>query len=80
MAGMRDIKENIVKGLGNSLPTMERFFQTLSVPVWSTDVALVIIKNAQESDSPERQWLFINNLLVEELNRRYDALLQESDQ
>ena len=33
MAGLHDIKEDIVKGLGNSLPTLERFFQTLSVPV-----------------------------------------------
>ena len=80
MAGLRDIKEDIVKGLGNSLPALERFFKTLRVPVWSTDVAREIIKNAQESDGSERQWLFINNLLVEELNRRYDALLQESDQ
>ena len=80
MAGLRDIKKDIVKGLGDSLPSLGRFFQTLSVPVWSTDAALEIIKNAQESDGPERQWLFINNLLVEELNRRYDALLQESDQ
>src|SRR3981081_4576506 len=79
MAGLRDIKEDIVKGLGDSLPSLGRFFQTLSVLVWSTDAALEIIKNAQESDGPERQWLFINNLLVEELNRRYDALLQESD-
>ena len=80
MAGLRDIKEDIVKGLGDSLPSLGRFFQTLSVPVWSTDAALEIIKNAQESDGPERQWLHINNRLVEELNRRYDALLQESDQ
>src|SRR3981081_3387536 len=80
MAGLRDIKEDIVKGLGNSLPALERFFQTLSVLVWLTDAALEIIKNAEESDGPERQWLFINNLLVEELHRRYDALLQESDQ
>src|SRR3981081_4635850 len=80
MAGLRDIKEDIVKGLGDSLPSLGRFFQTLSVPVWSTDAALEIIKNAQESDGPERQWLHINNRLVEELHRRYDALLQESDQ
>ena len=80
MASLRNSKEDIIKGLGNSLPALERFSQTLSVPVWSTDSALEIIKNAQESDGPERQWLFINNLLVEELNRRYDALLQESDQ
>ena len=53
MAGLRDIKEDIVKGLGDSLPSLGRFFQTLSVPVWSTDAALEIIKNAQESDGPE---------------------------
>jgi hypothetical protein len=40
---------------------------------------LDIIKIAKESDGPERQWLVITNHLVEELNRRYDALLQESD-
>jgi hypothetical protein len=68
MAGMRDIKEDIVKGLGNSLPTLERFFQTLRVPVWFTDTALEIIKTAQETDGPERQWLVINNHLVEVLN------------
>ena len=53
MAGLRDIKEDIVKGLGNSLPALERFFKTLSVPVWLTDTALEIIKNAQELDGPE---------------------------
>jgi hypothetical protein len=79
IAGLHDIKEDIVKGLGNSLPALERFFQTLRVPVWSTDAALEIIKTAQESDGPERQWRIINNYLVEELNRQYDALLQESD-
>jgi hypothetical protein len=55
MADLRDIKDDIVKGLGNSLPTLERFFQTLRVPVWSTDAALAIIKTGQESDGPERQ-------------------------
>jgi hypothetical protein len=79
MAGLCDIKEDIIKGLGNSLPALERFFQTLSVLVWSTDIALEIIKNAQALYSPERQWLYINNHLVEERNRRYDAFLQESD-
>ena len=81
-AGFRDIKEDIVKGLdsgGDTLTALKRFFQTLSVPVWSPDVALDIIKIARESDGPERQWLVITNHLVEELNRRYDALLQESD-
>ena len=53
MASLRDIKEDIVKGLGNSLPALERFFKTLSVPVWLTDTALEIIKNAQELDGPE---------------------------
>src|ERR1700716_3103580 len=80
MAGLRDIKEDIIKGLSNSLPVLERFFQTLRVPVWSTDTALKIIKNAQESDGPERQWLVINNHLGEEINHQYYALLQESDQ
>jgi hypothetical protein len=51
----------------------------LRVLVWSTNAALKIIKTAQESDGPERQWLVINNHLVEELNCRYDALLQQSD-
>ena len=74
-AGFRDIKEDIVKGIGNILPTLKRFFQTLSLPVWSSDATLNIIKTAQESEGPERQWLIINNPLVEELNRRYDALL-----
>jgi hypothetical protein len=55
MAGIRDIKEDIVKGLGNSLPAMERFLQTLSIPVWSTAVALEIIKTVQESDGPKQQ-------------------------
>ena len=67
-AGIYDIKEDIVKDLGNSLVALERFFQTLRVPVWSTDAALEIIKTAQESDGPERQWLVINNHLVDELN------------
>jgi hypothetical protein len=80
MASLCDSKEDIVKGLGNSLPALERFFQTLRVPVWSTDAALAIIKTAQESYGLERQWLVINNHRVEELNRQYDALLQESDQ
>jgi hypothetical protein len=53
MASIRDIKENIVKGLGNFLPALERFFETLSILVWSTTAALEIIKNAQESDGPE---------------------------
>jgi hypothetical protein len=53
MAGLHDIKEDIVKGLGNSLPSLERFFQTLRVPVWSTDVAFEIIKTTQASDGPK---------------------------
>jgi hypothetical protein len=48
MVGLRDIKEDMVKGVGNSLPVLARFFQILSVPVWSTDAALEIIKNIQE--------------------------------
>jgi hypothetical protein len=46
MGGLHDIKEDIIKGLGNSLPTLERFFQTLSIQVWATDAARAIIKNA----------------------------------
>jgi hypothetical protein len=78
-ASLRDIKEDIVKGLGNTLPALKRFFQTLSVPVWSPDTALNIIKAARESDGPEWQWLIITNHLIVELNTRYDTLLQESD-
>jgi hypothetical protein len=33
MASVHDIKEDIVKGLGNSLPVLERCFQMLRVLV-----------------------------------------------
>ena len=74
-AGFCDIKEDIIKGIGNTLPSLKRFFQTLSLPVWSFNATLNIIKTAQESDSLEPQWLIINNHLVEEFNRRYNTVM-----
>jgi hypothetical protein len=76
---LRNIKEDIVKGLDNTLPVVKRFFQTLNVPVWSPTTALNSIKAAKESDGPERQWLIITNHLVAKLNTRDDELLQASD-
>ena len=78
-AGLRDIKEDIAKGLDETLPALKRFFQTLNAQVWSYDSTINLIKTAKKSDGPERQWLIITNHLVEELNRRYDNLVQESD-
>ena len=78
-AGARDIKEDIIKGLVDTLPALKRFFQTLNVPVWAPESTLNIIKAAKKSEGPERQWLIITNHLVAELNTRYDKLLQEAD-
>jgi hypothetical protein len=75
MADFRDIKEDIVKGISNILPTLQRFFQLLRPLVLAFAATLNIIKTTQESDGPKRQWLIITNYMVEELNRRYDSLL-----
>jgi hypothetical protein len=55
MASCYDIKEDIVKGIGNTLAVLKRFFQTLSLPVWPSDAMLNLIKTTQESAGVERQ-------------------------
>jgi len=72
--GPRDVKADIIEGLDDCVPALKGFFKTLTEPVLVGDSVLDFIRAAQATDGPERQWLFIDNLVVDELNSRYNAL------